>query len=67
VQELSTAVTEAQQKNQALTGAASKFFSRESAIPRGLDYDRTQVTRMVMNKLFMRCIEQVRNEPKKYI
>ena len=51
----------------ALTGAASKFFSRESAIPKGLNIDKTEVTRKIMNKLFMRCIEQVRSEPKKYI
>lgn len=29
--------------------------------------DRTETTRKIMNKLFMRCIEQVRSEPKKYI
>jgi len=67
VQELNTAVTEATQKGQALNSAAQTFFSRDNAIPRGLDIDRTETTRKIMNKLFMRCIEQVRNEPKKYI
>ena len=55
------------QKNNAINSAASTFFSRENAIPYGLDIDKTETTRKIMNKLFMRCIEQVRNEPKKYI
>ena len=67
VQELNLTVNEALQKNQALSGAASKFFSRDNAIPKGLDIDKTETTRKIMNKLFMRCIEQVRAEPKKYI
>jgi len=50
-------VSEATQANTALANAASKFFSRENAIPRGLDIDRSETTRKVMNKLFMRCIE----------
>ena len=29
--------------------------------------DKTDSTRKIMNKLFMRCIEQVRAEPRKYI
>ena len=50
-----------------MSGAASKFFSRDNAIPKGLNIDKTETTRKIMNKLFMRCIEQVRSEPKKYI
>lgn len=50
-----------------MSGAASKFFSRENAIPKGLNIDKTETTKKIMNKLFMRCIEQVRAEPKKYI
>lgn len=36
VQELETAINERTSKNQALSGAASKFFSRDNAIPKGL-------------------------------
>lgn len=67
VQQLEVSIAERMSKNQALTGAASKFFSRDKAIPHGLSIDRTETARKVMNKLFMRCIEQVRNDPKQYI
>ena len=65
--ELNTSINETASRNNALSGAASKFFSRDNAIPMGLSIDKTEATRKVTNKLFMRCIEQVRNEPKKFI
>lgn len=67
VQELGSAVSDAANANTALQTTSSKFFTRGDAIPKGLDIDKTETTRKIMNKLFMRCIEQVRNEPKKYI
>ena len=67
VQELSSSVTEAANAGTALQGTATRFFQRDKSIPHGLDIDKTETTRKIMNKLFMRCIEQVRNEPKKYI
>lgn len=67
VNELKNSINECQSSNQALSGAASKFFSREKAIPSGLSIDKTETPRRVMNKLFMRCVEQVRGDPKRYI
>ena len=57
MQQVNTSINDMATKNQALSGAASKFFSRDNAIPKGLNIERTETTRKIMNKLFMRCIE----------